>query len=58
VSAAQRVRLAEFVSVTIIAEFLSDSFQSNLLRTLHDGDAFSDCTLVLGRQVQSRLRSE
>jgi len=31
-------------------EFLSDSFQSNLLRTLHDGDAFSDATVMLGRQ--------
>ena len=35
----------------LLIEFLSDSFQSNLLRTLHDGDAFSDATVMLGRQV-------
>ena len=46
--------------VTLIAgagaEFLADSFQSNLLRTLHDGDAFSDATVMLGRQVLPCLR--
>ena len=50
-------RLVSRPSDLHLSEFLADSFQSNLLRTLHDGDAFSDATVVLGRQVKDVVRA-
>ena len=38
-------------------EFLLESFQENLMRTLQDNDPFSDVTIHLGRKVWYQFRT-